>query len=55
MMAKKIKPTKKWLKFVIADEKKASKDYARHGFPTLAKQEAHHKRVLTRFMRKAGL
>lgn len=44
----KVKLTKKWLKYVIADEKKASIDYMRHGFPKLARQEAHHKKILTK-------
>ena len=47
----KVKPTKKWLKYVIADEKKANVDYMRHGFPKLAKQEAHHKKVLTKYLK----
>jgi len=48
----KVKPTRKWLKYVIADEKKANLDYKRHGFPMLAKQEAHHRKVLTAYRKK---
>lgn len=49
---RRMRVTKKWLRYVIADERKASKDYARHGFPVLAKQEAHHKKVLTAVCKK---
>jgi hypothetical protein len=41
--------TRAWLKYVIADEKKSSKDYVKHGFPELAKDERHHAKVLTGF------
>jgi hypothetical protein len=46
------KVTKKWLRYVIADEKKATKDYAQHGFPVLSKQEAYHGKVLTKVYKK---
>jgi rubrerythrin len=45
-------PTKRWLKAMIRDEKEASKIYKQYGFPSLAKDEARHKRVLTAKLKK---
>lgn len=36
----------KKLKELIKDEKMAAKEYRHYGLPSLAKDEAHHKRVL---------
>jgi len=47
-----MKITKKWLRYVIADEKKASKDYKAHGFKRLAKDEARHRRFLLKVRKK---
>lgn len=49
-MKKKI--SKKWLRYVIADEKKANKDYKAHGFPNLARDEARHRRFLMKLRKK---
>jgi hypothetical protein len=49
---KKHKPTKKWLKEMILDEKKASRTYIAYGFPQLAKDERHHRHVLQGALRK---
>jgi hypothetical protein len=38
--------TKKKLKFLIADEKKASREYRKLGFASLARDEAKHRRFL---------
>ena len=47
MITNKIKIiTKKKLRYLIQDEKKAAKEYRRLGFPNLAKDEAKHKRFL---------
>jgi hypothetical protein len=46
------KVSKKWLKYVIADEKKASKDYKAHGFKNLARDEAKHRRFLLKYKKK---
>jgi rubrerythrin len=46
------KATKRWLKSMIKDEKEASKTYKQYGFPSLAKDEARHKRVLKAALRK---
>ncbi len=45
-MSKQTKPTKKRLKFLIADEKKASKEYKRYGYTKLSKDEASHRKFL---------
>jgi rubrerythrin len=46
------KATKRWLRAMIKDEKEASKTYKQYGFPELAKDEARHKRVLTKRLKK---
>jgi len=40
------KATKRWLRAMIKDERKASKTYKQYGFPKLAKDESHHRHVL---------
>lgn len=47
-----MKPSKKKLEFLIKDEKKASKEYRKYGLPNLAKDEAKHRRILTRMLKK---
>ena len=44
--------TKKKLKYYIADEKKAVKEYRHYGFYNLAKDEAKHRRFLIRKLNK---
>jgi len=46
------KLTKKKLKFFIADEKHADKEYRHYGLPNLAKDERKHKRFLTKKLKK---
>lgn len=41
-----MKLTKKKLKYLILDEKKAAKEYRKLGFPNLAKDESKHRRFL---------
>jgi hypothetical protein len=41
-----MKVTKKRLKYLIKDEKKAAKEYRRYGFSSLAKDESKHRRFL---------
>jgi len=43
---------KKQLKYLIADEKKAAKYYRKHGLHELAEDEAKHRRILTRKLKK---
>jgi rubrerythrin len=50
-----MKPTKKWLKEQIKDEKMASKMYVKYGFPQIAKDERKHRRILERKLKKVGL
>ena len=45
------KPSCKKLKYFIKDEKHAVKEYRKFGFPNLAKDEAKHKRFLTKKLR----
>jgi len=40
------KPTKKRLEYLIKDEEKATKEYAKYGFKSLSKDEARHKKFL---------
>lgn len=42
----------KKLRYLIADEKKAAKYYRKHGLPELAEDEAKHKRILIRKLKK---
>jgi hypothetical protein len=46
-----VKPTKKQIKYFIADEKKAVKEYKKYGFPSLAKDEAKHRKFLMKKMK----
>jgi len=47
-----MKPSTKKLKYFIKDEKHASKEYRKYGLPCLAKDEAKHRRILTRMLKK---
>jgi hypothetical protein len=52
-MAYKIKKlTKKKVNYFIKDEKKASKEYHEYGLHSLARDEAKHKRYLTKLKRE---
>ena len=44
--------TKKKLRYLIQDEKKASKEYRKLGFPNLAKDESKHKRFLIKKLKE---
>lgn len=46
------KPSMKRLAYLIADEKKASKEYASYGFTRLSHDEARHRRFLKKLMTK---
>lgn len=46
------KPTRKWLKEQIKDEKKSSKMYRKYGFPQIAKDERKHMKILKKKLRK---
>jgi hypothetical protein len=46
--------TKHKLKYLIADEKKASKEYYKLGLPNLAKDESRHFKFLSRKL-KGGI
>jgi hypothetical protein len=46
------KPSAKKLKYFIKDEKSASKEYRKYGLPTLARDEARHRRILTRRLKR---
>lgn len=39
-------PTRKRIKYLIEDEKKASKEYSKYGFKKLAKDESRHRTFL---------
>lgn len=47
-----MKISEKKLKYFIADEKKAVKEYKKYGFPNLAKDEAKHRRFLLKKLKK---
>lgn len=49
-MAKKL--SLKRLKYLIKDEKKASKEYSKYGFKGLAKDEARHRKFLLRRLKR---
>jgi hypothetical protein len=49
-MAKKL--SLKRLKYLIADEKKASKEYKKYGFMGLSRDEARHRKFLLRRLKK---
>ena len=44
--------SKKRLRYLIADEKKAAKMYRRYGFKGLAHDESRHRRFLQRRLRE---
>ena len=46
------KPTRKKLRELIKDEKKASKEYRKYGYKTLSKDESRHSRVLSKKLKK---
>jgi hypothetical protein len=45
------KPTKRWLKAMIKDERMAHKTYNQYGFPQLAADEARHKKTLQKVLK----
>ena len=47
-----MKPSRKKLKYFIADEKKASKEYRKYGLTGLAKDESRHRRYLKKKLSK---
>lgn len=47
-----MKPSVKKLKYFIKDEKAANKEYRKYGLPNLARDEAKHRRILTRLLKK---
>ena len=47
-----MKLTKKKLKYLIADEKKASKEYRKLGLPNIARDESRHRRILLKKLNK---
>jgi len=48
----KMKPTCKKLKYLIKDEKHASKEYRSYGFKSLSKDESRHRKFLTKIERR---
>lgn len=46
------KPSCKKLKYWIKDEKSATKEYRKYGFPRLSKDEAKHKKYLKKLERR---
>lgn len=46
------KLSKKKLEYLIKDERAASKEYRKYGLPTLARDEARHRRILTRRLKR---
>jgi len=47
-----MKLTKHKLKYLIADERAAAKEYRKLGFPNLARDEARHRKFLLRKLKK---
>ena len=47
-----MKLSKKKLRYLIKDEKKASKEYRRYGLKGIAKDESKHRRMLERKYKK---
>ena len=43
--------TNKKIKYLIRDEKKAIKEYASYGFKNLSKDEAKHRKFLTKLLK----
>jgi hypothetical protein len=50
IMPKKL--SKKKLRYLIKDEKKASKEYKKLGLKSIAKDESKHSRILSRKLKK---
>ena len=48
------KPTREWLLEMIKDEDKASEEYDRYGFFSLARDEGRHKKILERVLQQEG-
>lgn len=49
-----MKLTKHKLRYFIADEKKAAKDYRKYGLPNLAKDESKHRKFLLHKLKSGG-
>ena len=49
------KLTKKKLRYFIADEKKAVKEYRKYGLGNLAKDEAKHRKFLMKKLKKCKM
>lgn len=47
-----MKLTEKKLKYLIKDEHKATREYRKLGLPTLSRDEAKHRRILTRKLKR---
>lgn len=47
-----MKPSCKRIKYLISDEKKASKEYSKYGFSSLSKDEKSHKKFLNKLYKK---
>lgn len=47
-----MKPTKKWIKEQMADEKKSARMYRKRGFHNIAKDESKHLRILRKALKK---
>ena len=47
-----MKLNRKKLEYLIADEKKAAKEYRKLGLPMIARDEAKHRRILKRKLKK---
>jgi hypothetical protein len=47
-----MKLTKAKLKYLIADERKASREYRKLGLPNLAKDESKHRRFLLKKLKR---
>ena len=45
-------PSKKRIKYLIGDEKKAAKEYDKYGFKSLAKDERKHRRFLIKKLKE---
>ena len=47
-----MKPSEKKLKYLIKDEKQASKMYVKYGLPNIARDERKHRRILMRMLKQ---
>lgn len=45
-------PSRKRIRYLIRDEKKAAAEYRRYGFKGLAKDESRHRRFLLKKLKK---